>query len=108
MKDLADFDYVTAFLPADVIRSQPTGGANISILADSKQPDVAWSVIEWAMKDPNGVLPFIIGTGYLPFSDTFVESEEIQALWAQYPMFKVAYEQLEFAKDTNKTCSGRR
>jgi len=104
LKDLVDFEYVTAFLPQDVKRATPTGGANVAILTTTKHPDEAWGFIEWAMKDQeHGVLPFIVQSGYVPFADAFIESDAIQDLWAEFPMYRTAYEQLQYAIDTNKT-----
>ena len=96
------FEYVTAFLPADQKHANPTGGANIAIMASSKNKDAAWEFIHWAMTNPKGSLQFILDSGYLPYTKQMVESKEIQDLWAKEPNRKVAYEQLQYAIDTNK------
>ncbi|SHE12864.1 Putative ABC transporter substrate-binding protein yesO [Chlamydia abortus] len=98
----AKFDYVTAFLPKDEVYATPTGGANIAMLSSSKNKDAAWEFIHWLMTDPQGSLQFILDSGYLPFTKSMVESQQIKDLWAENPNRKVAFEQLEHAIDTNK------
>ena len=97
-----DFDYVTAFLPKDEVYANPTGGANVTMLSSSKNKDAAWEFIRWMEMEEEGGLEFILQSGYLPFTKQMVESEQMQELWAKEPNRKVAYDQLEFAVDTNK------
>ncbi|MFD1177551.1 ABC transporter substrate-binding protein [Paenibacillus puldeungensis] len=96
-----DFDYVTAFLPKNDRFANPTGGANVSLMSSSKQKDAAWEFIRWMETDPQGGLQFILQSGYLPFTKKMVESPEIKELWAKEPNRKVAYDQLQYAVDTN-------
>lgn len=96
------FNYVTAFLPQDKMYANPTGGANISMLSASKNKAAAWEFIRWMETDSQGALPFILQSGYLPFTKTMVDSKEIKELWAKEPNRKVAYDQLQYAVDTNK------
>ncbi len=97
-----NFDYVTAFLPKDQVYANPTGGANVALLSGSKNKDAAWTFVQWMDTDPQGAQQFIVQSGYLPFTKAMVESKEIQDLWAKEPNRKVAYDQLEYAVDTNK------
>lgn len=97
-----DFDYVTAFLPKDEVHANPTGGANVTLLSSSKNKDAAWEFIRWMEMEEEGGLEFILQSGYLPFTKQMVESAKMQELWAKEPNRKVAYDQLEFAVDTNK------
>lgn len=105
LEDNVDFDYVTAFLPKNDVYATPTGGANIAMLNSSEHKDAAWEFLSWIMTDSEGALEFILESGYLPFSESMVESEEIQKLWEEEPNRKIAYEQLEYAIDTNKDVS---
>jgi sn-glycerol 3-phosphate transport system substrate-binding protein len=98
----AKFKVVTAFLPKDKENAEPTGGANIAMTSDSKQKDAAWEFINWVDTDPQGGLQFVIDTGYLPFTKKMVETKQIQDLWAKEPNRKVAYDQLQYAVDSNK------
>ncbi|WP_217556867.1 ABC transporter substrate-binding protein [Paenibacillus sp. GbtcB18] len=102
LKDSAKFDYVTAYMPMDQTYATPTGGANIALMADSKNKDAAWEFINWTMTDPKGGLQFILDSGYLPFTQKMAESPEMKDLWAKEPNRKVAYDQLQYAVDTNK------
>lgn len=101
LNESVDFDYVTAFLPKNDVYASPTGGANIALMSGSKNKDAAWEFIRWMETDPEGGLQFILQSGYLPFTKQMVESQEIQDLWAKEPNRKVAYDQLEYAVDTN-------
>ncbi|MBB6731556.1 ABC transporter substrate-binding protein [Cohnella zeiphila] len=98
-----DFDYVTAFLPADKQHAEPTGGGNIVMLDSSKHKDAAWEFVQWVETDPQGAQQFILDTGYLPFTKKMAESQEVQDLWAKDPNRKTAYDQLQYAVDTNKS-----
>ncbi|MGG4346075.1 ABC transporter substrate-binding protein [Paenibacillus lautus] len=102
LSSAVDFDYVTAFLPKDEVYANPTGGANVTMLSSSKNKEAAWEFIRWMEMEEEGGLEFILQSGYLPFTKKMVESEQIQELWAKEPNRKVAYDQLEFAVDTNK------
>jgi sn-glycerol 3-phosphate transport system substrate-binding protein len=97
------FKMVTAFMPKDKVNAEPTGGANIAMTSGSKQKDAAWEFINWVETDPQGGLQFIIDTGYLPFTKKMVETKQLQDLWTKEPNRKVAYDQLQFAIDTNKS-----
>lgn len=98
----AQFDYVTAFLPKNDVYATPTGGGNVSMLASSEHKKAAWEFMNFMMADPQGLQQFILDSGYLPFTKKMAESKEIQELWAKEPNRKTAYEQLEYATDTNK------
>lgn len=102
LSSAVDFDYVTAFLPKNEVYANPTGGANVTMLSSSKNKEAAWEFIRWMEMEEEGALEFILQSGYLPFTKKMVESEKIQELWAKEPNRKVAYDQLEFATDTNK------
>ncbi len=102
LKDSAKFEYVTAYLPMDQVYATPTGGANVALMSGSKNKDAAWEFIRWMMTDPKGGLQFVLDSGYLPFTKKMVESQQMKDLWAKEPNRKVAYDQLQYAIDTNK------
>ncbi|WP_240415630.1 ABC transporter substrate-binding protein [Paenibacillus periandrae] len=102
MAQNAKFEYVTSFLPKNDVYATPTGGANVTMLASSKNKAAAWEFMYWLMTDPKGAQQFVIDTGYLPFTKKMVESKEIKELYAKEPNRKVAYDQLQYAIDTNK------
>ncbi|TDF95969.1 ABC transporter substrate-binding protein [Paenibacillus piri] len=96
------FNYVTAFLPKDQMFATPTGGANVAMLSGTKNKAAAWEFMRWMETDPQGGLQFILQSGYLPFTKAMVESKEMKELWTKEPNRKVAYDQLQYAVDTNK------
>ncbi len=100
--DAVDFEYVTAFLPKDEVFATPTGGANVVMFEGAGNQDEAWDFMQWMMTSEQGALPFILDSGYLPFTKSMTESKEMQELWAKEPIRKTAYEQLDYAIDTNK------
>lgn len=97
-----DFDYVTAFLPKGERYATPTGGGNIVMLEGSENKEAAWEFLRWMMTDDEGAQHFIVQSGYLPFTEKMVESGAIREQWANEPNPKVAYDQLQYAEDTNK------
>lgn len=97
-----DFEYVTAFLPQNEMFATPTGGANVVMLEDSDNKDAAWEFMKWMLTDENGALPFIVESGYLPVTHAMIESDMIKEQWEKEPVRKTAYEQLQYAVDTNK------
>lgn len=102
--DSATFEVGAAFLPyaPGGKPAMPTGGANIAMLADSKNKEAAWKVIEWMISDPEGCLQFELDSGYMPFTKQMVEDPKIKEKWEQYPMFRVAFDQLQYAVDTEQ------
>lgn len=103
LQDNVDFEYVTAFLPQNDQYSTPTGGGNFAMLDGSQNKEAAWKFMEWVVSDAGGAQQYVIETGYLPFTTKMAESPEIQELWAAEPNRKVAFEQLQYAEDTNKS-----
>ncbi|MGG1518682.1 ABC transporter substrate-binding protein [Paenibacillus oryzisoli] len=97
------FKVVTAFMPKDKVNAEPTGGGNIVMTESSKQKDAAWEFIKWVETDPQGGQQLIVDTGYLPMTKKMAQSQQILDLWAKEPNRKVAYDQLQYAVDTNKS-----
>ncbi|WP_028551129.1 ABC transporter substrate-binding protein [Paenibacillus sp. UNC451MF] len=102
LKDNVKFEYVTAYLPMDQVYATPTGGANLALMSGSANKNAAWEFMNWAMTDPKGGLQFILDSGYLPFTKKMADSQQMKALWEKEPNRKVAYDQLQYAVDTNK------
>jgi sn-glycerol 3-phosphate transport system substrate-binding protein len=102
LKKNCKFEIGAAMLPGEDKRAMPTGGANIGILEASKNKDAAWEFINWFINDENGGLKFVLDTGYLPFTKKMAESDTVQNLWKESPMYKVAYDQLQYAVDTEQ------
>lgn len=98
---VVDFDYVTAFLPMKDQQATPTGGANLVMFESSKHKEAAWDFLNWVFNDPKGGQQFILDSGYVPFTKKMAESAEMKAQWEKVPARKVAFEQLNYAFDTN-------
>lgn len=93
------FKLNTAFMPADKNYGVPTGGSNMvmtSGLSKEKQ-DAAWEFIKF-MTDKERTIEASKNTGYLPTRVSAVNSEEMQELYKEKPQFKVAVDQLQYAK----------
>jgi len=89
----------TSFMPADKNYGVPTGGCNmvmISKLPKEKQ-DAAWAFIKF-MTDKERTIKASKNTGYLPTRKSAVDSEEMQKLYKEIPQYKVAVDQLQYAK----------
>ena len=82
-------------------QSCPTGGANLVMLSNisDEKKEAAWEFIKFATNTENAA-QFSVTTGYVPTRKSAVESSVIKELWAKYPQYKVAYDQLQFANDT--------
>ncbi len=96
-------DVGAAFLPTwDPNRpAAPTGGGNIAIIQRNKndqQIAAAWEFVKFLMSDEQ-VAKNAAQTGYLPLTYTSVETDIIQELWAENPLYRVAFEQLEIAQE---------
>lgn len=93
------FKLNSAFMPADKNYGVPTGGSNMvmtSGLSKEKQ-DAAWEFIKF-MTDKERTIEASKNTGYLPTRISAVNSEEMQELYKEKPQFKVAVDQLQYAK----------
>ncbi|MFQ9922441.1 MAG: ABC transporter substrate-binding protein [Beduini sp.] len=91
------YEIGTAFIPCGKEYSVPTGGCNIvmtSKLSD-KQKEAAAMFINF-MTDQEQVVYSHKKTGYLPTTQTAIDSDEIKALYEQTPQFKVALDQLQY------------
>ncbi|QTL99928.1 extracellular solute-binding protein [Iocasia frigidifontis] len=95
----ARFEVGTAFLPAKKEYGVPTGGTNLVILSKSSADEkkAAWEFIKY-MTDKDQTINWSKGTGYMPVKVSAVNSEEMKKLYEEKPQFKVAIDQLEYAK----------
>jgi sn-glycerol 3-phosphate transport system substrate-binding protein len=97
------FNLQAVYMPKNKIQAEPTGGGNFSMLESSKNKDAAWEFMNWVVTDPKGGLQFVLDSGYLPYTKKMGESQELKNLWAKDPNRKVAFDQLQFAVDNNKS-----
>jgi sn-glycerol 3-phosphate transport system substrate-binding protein len=96
------FELGAAFLPMNKFRAMPTGGANVAMMSKGKEKDAAWGFFKWMLTDPQGGAEFCLKSGYMPFTKQMIDSPAIQELWKKNPQYKVAFDQLPHAVDTEQ------
>lgn len=90
----AQVDFGTAFLPEGPAGGGVcTGGAGLTVLNSSQKKEAAFEVVSW-LTTPENTAWWSQNTGYMPVRKSAVESEEMQAFFAENPNSKVAVEQL--------------
>ena len=91
------FEIGTAFLPGRDTYAVQTGGGNIAVLAqcDQEKKDAAWEFIKFMYSEESGS-KFIVDTGYIPVTNTIMNSQPVKDVWAKYPQYQVAYDQLQY------------
>ena len=100
-EEMGFFDVGVAFLAGEAQLEVPTGGANLVMFSNvsDRQKEAAWEFIKFATS-PEEAAIWSVATGYVPITHSAAESDVIQDLWAQHPQYEVAFEQLEYARDT--------
>lgn len=95
LKANATFDFGTAFLPKETNFGCCTGGAGLAILSNTpeekRQP--AMRYVAFA-SSPEMTEFWSQNTGYMPVRKSTLQSETMQAYFAEFPQFKTATEQL--------------
>lgn len=91
------FELGTAFLPMKETYAVQTGGGNIAMLAKCPQEkkDAAWEFMKFMYSEESGS-KFVVDTGYIPVTNTIMNSEAVQKAWAEFPQYQVAYDQLSY------------
>lgn len=95
------FEVGVAFLPTWDKPAAPTGGGNIAMISegnDKEHLDAAWEFINFLMSDEQ-VAYSAAKTGYLPSTKTSIEEAVLQDLYAAFPQYKVAFDQLEIGQE---------
>ncbi|MBD0379971.1 ABC transporter substrate-binding protein [Paenibacillus sedimenti] len=95
----AGFELGTSFMPANKSYGVPTGGANLVMSAklSKEKQEAAWKFIKWMTAKEQTIYASSF-TGYLPSRVSAVNSDEMKKLYAEKPLFKVAVDQLEYAR----------
>ena len=99
VRENANFEFGTAFLPAKVQYGAPTGGGNFYLLkgADPANRDAAWTFIKW-MTTPEMAARWSIDSGYVATRQSAWELPVMEDYTAQYPQALTAREQLQYAQ----------
>lgn len=93
------FELGASFMPAGKQYGVPTGGCNLvmsSGLSPEKQ-EAAWKFIKW-MTEKEQTIYASTFTGYLPSRLSAVDSDEMKQLYQEKPLFKIAVDQLQYAR----------
>ena len=93
------FELVTAFMPANKSYGVPTGGAQLVMTSKSsnEEKEAAWEFMKFMTSKENTIYQHKY-VGYLPTRMSALESEELQAHFKEFPQYKVAVDQLEYAR----------
>lgn len=102
IRDTVDFNFQTAFLPAQESFGCPTGGSGLAIINTS--PDevqqAAWEFIQYCTSTEVTTF-WSQATGYMPVRVSARESEEMQAYFEENPNSETAVEQLQKAQQVD-------
>ena len=93
--DENNFEVNTCFIPAEETYGVPIGGSSLvmfNTVPDEKK-EAAWEFIKY-MTDTEQTAYASKTTGYVPLRASAEETETLQELYAQYPQYKVALDQL--------------
>ena len=97
VKDGAQFEWGTAFLPGNETQGSTVGGAALAMFPDNEANEQAtWRFLKWLVSPENSA-KFAAETGYVPIHTAAAESEEIQQLFADEPAYIAGFEQLNVA-----------
>jgi sn-glycerol 3-phosphate transport system substrate-binding protein len=96
----ATFDMTAAYLVKDTQYSVATGGNNLvmpNTISDAEKAG-AWEFMKYATSlEVNAFINK--NTGYMLNNVNSASLPQVQELWAENPLFKVAYDQLEYVDD---------
>ncbi|MEN9202786.1 MAG: ABC transporter substrate-binding protein [Thermostichus sp. DG_1_6_bins_120] len=95
----ADFEFGTAFLPANKQYGVPTGGGNFYLLkgSDPAKREAVWTFTKW-MTSPELLARWSIDSGYVAPRISSWELPTMKEYVAQYPQALTAREQLQYAQ----------
>ncbi len=99
IRDAAQFEFATAFLPEELEFGCCTGGAGLSIMANSSEEnqEAAALFIDFCTNTENTSF-WAQSTGYMPVRTSGVESDDFQAFLDENPNNRVAIEQLPLTR----------
>ncbi|MCK5199245.1 MAG: ABC transporter substrate-binding protein, partial [Spirochaetales bacterium] len=93
-----EFELAAAFLPKGKNFAVPLGGATAALFpsGNESQDKATYTFIKWLCK-PENLAILSVNTGYIPPRKAVLEEESVKAFLETAPMFKVAFEQLQYA-----------
>jgi sn-glycerol 3-phosphate transport system substrate-binding protein len=98
VRELAQFDFGVAFMPAKKQFGTPVGGGDFHIFKGipKENQDAAWEFIKF-MTNPEQAGYWSRESGYIAVNKKSYDLPEMQAFLEQYPQMAVARDQLEYA-----------
>lgn len=95
VRDGAQFEWGTAFLPGNETYGATVGGAALTMFpSDQAQEDATWRFFKWLVSPENSVR-WTVATGYVPIQKAALEADEMVQLFADQPAYAAGFEQLE-------------
>ena len=93
------FEFATSFMPANRDYGVPTGGCQLVITSklSDEEKEAAWEFIKF-MTTMESTIYQHKHVGYLPTRLSALETDELKAHFAEYPQYKVAVDQLVYAR----------
>jgi len=94
----ADFEVGAGMIPEQTRRMVPVGGSVIAMTAkDKAKQEAAWEFMKFIV-EPSSNYQVVEATGYLPTSQSSLESPDMVAYFDKYPERAIALEQLKHAR----------
>ncbi len=99
LRQNAEFEFGTAFLPEQDYFGCCTGGAGLSILntTDAEKLPLAMDYIAY-VSNPENTVFWSKSTGYMPVRKSAATSAEMTSYYEEFPQFKTAVDQLELTR----------
>lgn len=93
-----DFEFGAAMLPKGKFQAVPIGGAVQALFPSGSEAEdfATYTFIKW-LSAPENLAVLSVNTGYIPPRKAVLEEESVKKFLDESPMFRVAFEQLEYA-----------
>lgn len=93
-----EFELAAAFLPKGKRFAVPIGGATAALFpsGNEAQDRATYEFMKW-LCEPENLAILSVNTGYIPPRGAVLKEESVKKFLADAPMFKVAFEQLQYA-----------
>jgi sn-glycerol 3-phosphate transport system substrate-binding protein len=94
-------NFGVSYMPGQNGYATGAGGSGLCAIASDKTDEqiaASYEFMEFMMSD-NSVSYFSINSGYMPTTYSSLETQEMAEYWAEYPGFKVAVDQMEYASE---------
>jgi sn-glycerol 3-phosphate transport system substrate-binding protein len=93
-----NFEMMTSFMPANKSYGVPTGGCHLAITSklSNAEKEATWEFIKFMTTKENTIYQHKY-VGYLPSRLSALQSEEVQTYYKEFPQYKVASDQLQYA-----------